>query len=144
MGFSASDIQGFDEVVANLNLQIAKIKDKTMKGLIESAKLIRKDMDKTEPRIPIDTHNLEKSWVTAPYITTNDFGLTMGFGADYAAAVHEDLGANPQPGWRYGPGPGKKRWYDPRVGAGPKFFEYSVKRNSNQIMIICQRTAKIT
>lgn len=55
-------IKGMDIVLANLNREIVKIKRKSTKGLIESAILIRRAMDKTSPLIPVDIGNLRASW----------------------------------------------------------------------------------
>lgn len=67
----------------------------------------------------------------------------LGYTANYALKTHELLGMSDIPRWRYGPGPGKKRWYTPRAGAGPKWFEYSFKRNSNKILEIIRLNAQI-
>ena len=69
--------------------------------------------------------------------------LMLGYSANYAMAVHEKLDMNLKPRWRYGPGPGKKRWYRPRVGAGPKWFESSLKRNSAKVVQMIGANAKI-
>ena len=55
-------LTGVDQVIKNLNKEIVKIKGLSMKGLIQSAVLIRRDMDKTPPLIPIDLGNLRASW----------------------------------------------------------------------------------
>lgn len=60
--------------------------------------------------------------------------LMMGYTASYALFVHENIGMTEEPGWRYGPGPGRKRWYTPRPGAGPKWFESSFKRNRDRVI----------
>jgi hypothetical protein len=62
--------------------------------------------------------------------------LMMGYSANYALWVHEMVGMNPQAGFRYGPGPGKKRRYKPRSGSGPKWFETCIKKNSAKIVQI--------
>jgi len=137
-------IKGMDVVLANLNREILAIQGRSMVGLIEAAILIRNDMDKTSPLIPVDTGNLRGSWFTNPIREGNKFGLLMGFGANYATFVHEMVDADfTSPRVRYGPGKGRKRIYTPRPGAGAKFFEEALKRNKGQILSIIQRNAKI-
>lgn len=53
---------GVDKVITNLNKELAKIAGLSMKGLIRSAIIIRRDMDKTPPKIPVDIGNLRASW----------------------------------------------------------------------------------
>lgn len=117
----ATNIKGFDSVLRNLNKEIKGIKDRSMSGLIESAILIRRDMDITPPIIPIDTGTLRASWYTQPFRFAFKIGIVMGFTANYAMIVHErtDPGIN----WK-------------RPGSGPKFFEASIKRNISNILSI--------
>lgn len=136
-------IKGMDIVLRNLNREIKAIEGRSMKGLINSAIIIRRDMDKTPPLIPVDTGNLRSSWFTTPFHLLGQIGIMMGFSANYALWVHEMLGMNPKEGWRYGPGPNKKRWFTPRRGAGPKFFEASIKRNKDKILQTIRDNAKI-
>ena len=171
---------GGREVMANLNKEIALIKGRSLKGLIMGASIVRKDMEKTSPKTPVDYGNLKSSFFTvtargvkfgrAPkfksevaskmssehsstlseiqgMVKAQSAGgnpmLMLGYSANYAMAVHELLDMNLQPRYRYGPGPGKKRWYRPRSGAGPKWFEYSFKRNSKKILAVIGANAKI-
>ena len=55
-------LKGIDNVMRNLNKELKSIKGKTLKGLIIAAAEIRGDMDKTPPKIPVDTGNLRASW----------------------------------------------------------------------------------
>lgn len=126
-------LKGMDIVLRNLNKEIQAIEGRSMKGLIGGAIIIREDMDKTPPLIPVDTGNLRGSWTTWPYREGKIFGLIIGFTANYAAFVHEMIGPW-EPGWRYGPGKGRKRWYIPRPDAAPKFFEASMKRNKDNVL----------
>ena len=120
-------IKGLQKVMNNLNREIGKIKEGTMKGLIESAAFIRVDMDKTPPKIPIDTSNLRSSWFTTPNPTPKGPSLILGFGAAYAVFVHENLEA--------------RNWNRP--GSGAKFFEAALKRNTKEILRIIGNNAKI-
>ena len=158
-------IKGMDVVLANLNKEIMKIEARSGVGLIESAILIRQDMDKISPKIPVDFGNLRASWFT---VTSHGFGagsqggtgmpfsgpkagelaseraqavsegrgiaktvtkglaVLMGFSANYALFVHENMGANFK-----------------RPGSGAKFFEVTLKRNKEKILQIIGNNARI-
>jgi len=122
-----------DIILSNLNKEIRNIEGRSMKGLIQAAIIIRNDMENTPPLIPVDTGHLRSSWFTSPLRKDSMIGLLMGFNANYAVFVHEMIGPG-KPGWRYGPGKGKKRWYIPRPKAGPKFLEASLKRNKDNVL----------
>jgi len=51
-------------VTKNLNKEIKGIKNRTLGGLIEGARVVRYDMDKVAPVIPVDTGNLRQSFFT--------------------------------------------------------------------------------
>jgi len=136
-------IKGMDVVLSRLNKEITAIKDRTMVGLMEAAILIRRDMDETPPLIPVDTGNLRQSWFVETFRSSTVWGLIMGFSANYAMFVHEMLSPG-KPGWRYGPGKGRKRWYEPRPDSGPKFFEASLKRNEQQVLETIRDNAQIS
>jgi hypothetical protein len=157
-------IKGLENVMANLNKEIKAIEGRTTVGLIEGSILIRRDMDKTSPKIPVDLGNLRASYFT---VTTKKGGvaslggvglpfkgkegskmqgermeaitesrgvlsavkipsLIMGFSANYATFNHENVGANFK-----------------RPGAGAKFFESAIKRNSGKVIKIIQMNAII-
>ena len=121
-----ANVKGFSKVKANLRKALKQIENQSAKGLIQSAILIRVDMDKTPPLIPIDLGNLRASWFTNSFRTFKGPGLMMGFSANYAAAIHEKVGAKFQ-----------------RPGSGPKFFEASLKRNRKEIINIIGINAKV-
>jgi hypothetical protein len=100
--------------------------------LIEGAIIIRRDMDRTPPMIPIATGNLRDSWFAEPNPTF--FGgpsITIGFTANYAVFVHEMVDKNNK----------KINWSRP--GSGPKFFETSLFRNTGEVLMAIQRNAKV-
>lgn len=136
-------IKGMDIVMSNLRKEIVKIKGRSMKGLIESAIIIRRDMEKTPPKIPVDTGNLRGSWFTTSFYVLGSPALTIGFSANYAVFVHEMVDADfTSPRWRYKKGK-KRYWHTPRAGAGAKFFEASLKRNKALILKTIQKNAYI-
>ena len=169
-------IKGMDVVLANLNREIAKIEARSSIGLIESAILIRQDMDKISPKIPIDFGNLRASWFT---VTSHGFGagsqggtgmpfkgpdagklaaeraqaisegrgivqgvkglaILMGFSANYALFVHENVEADFTSSRKR-----KGKIITRRSGAGAKFFEAALNRNKNKILQIIGNNARI-
>ena len=158
-----SGVKGMDIVLANLNKEIAKIKGKSMAGMIESAILIRRDMEKTPPKIPLRTGNLRASWFTVTSKSRPEgralagfkgegrgemekehmaaaasgkqslgrqFGVIMGFSANYAVFVHEMVDRGGGINWK-------------RAGSGPKFLEAAMRRNAKKILGIIRRNATI-
>jgi len=123
----AGQITGFENVMRNLNAEIAKIQGRSMVGLIKGSIIIRRDMEQTPPLIPVDKGNLRASWFTSPFYVAKGPALVMGFSANYAVFVHENMMA--------------KNWGRP--GAGPKFFEASIKRNQGAVLKVIQENAKI-
>lgn len=121
-----SKLKGLPEVVANLNKEIDEIKGRSITGLIAAAAMIRRDMDRTPPLIPVDTGNLRQSWTVVPVPIVNKPTIMLGFFADYALWVHESIGAHFR-----------------RPGAGAKFFEAALLRNHDAILKVIQQTAKI-
>ena len=119
-------VKGMDNVLRNLNKEIKKIEGYSMKGLIRSAILIRRDMDKTSPLVPVDEGNLRSSWFIDPKRTRKGPSLRIGFTANYAWYVHEMVGANFK-----------------RPGAGAKFFEGSLNRNHDKILKAIQKEVKV-
>lgn len=58
-----TSLKGLQNVVNNLNKEIKKIEGVTIQGLIKASIIIRKDMDRTTPMIPVDWGNLRASWI---------------------------------------------------------------------------------
>lgn len=174
---------GIDEVMRKLNKEVDKIKERTLKGLILAAIEIRRSMEDTSPKIPVDLGNLRASWFV---VTGTGEGneskpsfkgkqaselagdhsmvlgesksfckefdipfLVMGFTANYAIFVHENVGANFKGNVgkiKYTKG-GKitasTKKYTRREGAGAKFFESALNRNHKRIVEIIKLNAKI-
>ena len=115
-----------ERVLINLNREIKGIENRSMQGLIESSIIVRRDMDQTPPLIPVDTGNLRASWFTTPVRKGTQQGLMVGFNANYAVFVHENVGAQFK-----------------RPQSGAKFFEASLKRNKQMILETIKQTASI-
>lgn len=116
-------LKGLDQVLAKLNKEIRAIEGRSMKGLLNAGILIRRDMEKTEPLIPVGkTNNLRSGWYTAPFFAGSKPFLELGFTAVYAPIVHEMVDK------------GSKRINWTRPGSGPKFFEAALNRNHKAIL----------
>jgi hypothetical protein len=113
-------------VMRNLNKEIKKIEGRSMEGLVDAAVIIRADMDKTPPLIPVDTGHLRNSWTAQPIHGLKGPALLIGFTIEYALFVHEMYGANFQ-----------------RPGAGAGFFVASLKRNKQNILEVIRKAAQI-
>ena len=150
MGKSTVRLKGLDKVVEHLKKDVpAEVERLSEAGLIKASIIVRRDMEKTSPKIPIDTSNLRASWfvVTRAVTQSNpDFkGEEAGkLSSDHSAAVAEMQGkaqGTPQlvllMGFsaRYAAAVhegltkkgGKMKFKRP--GAGAKFFESAIERN---------------
>lgn len=163
-------IKGMDVVMSNLHKEIIKIKGRSLKGLIESAMIVRRDMEYTAPSIPVDTGNLRQSW-----FITSAKGAEVGTGAPSfreenaaeMAAEHSSTISETQslvaaasvrgPALMMGFSANYAMWVHEMVGAnfkqpkkeakkapaGAKFFEASLKRNKELILETIRINAQI-
>jgi len=154
-------LHGFDKVMRNLNKEIEGIKGRSLKGLIRAAILIRRDMEHTSPRIPIDTGNLRASF----YTVTSKGRITRGasprfkgkqaktLAADHPGEVDEARKLIGQEG-RPAVALGFSAFYAffvhemvgahfQRPGSGAKFFESALKRNHDKIVKVIQEEARL-
>jgi hypothetical protein len=133
-------LQGLDRVLSNLKKETDKIPGKTLKGLIRAAIIVRRDMEQTEPKIPVDTGNLRSSYFL---VTSNGDALdgqnpgipkqavpgpyvALGFSANYAVKVHEAVNIKFK-----------------RPGSGAKFLESALDRNAKTIIDLIKQEAII-
>lgn len=152
-------LKGVKEVMRNLNNAIQEIEGASMEGLIRAAIIIRRDMEDTPPKIPVDYGNLragcfivtargaepqlgsfqgpEAGKRSAEYNQVTSMARSIlsmeqqpsvgiGFSANYAVFVHENLQASFK-----------------RRGAGPRFFQTALERNYNTILDTVRKHAKI-
>jgi hypothetical protein len=168
-------VRGFEDIMNNLNAQIALIENATTQGFFKAAAEIRRDTEKTSPITPLDLGNLRASWfVTSARSTQGDKwsgkfvnssknsthkadasqmsadhanaiaesqakwkasaktrlkGVTMGYSANYAVYVHENLNAN-------------FRRKQPAM-SGAKWFQSAVNRNSGKVLGIIAANVKL-
>lgn len=153
-------ITGIEKVQKNLNKELSKIKVGSLAGMIEAAIIVRRAMETSSPKTPVDTGNLRASWFTVTSmgklaegdgasfkgtdasklssqhnaVISNEKSaiggskpkVSMGFTANYALAVHENIEATFN-----------------RSGAGAKFFEMALKRNKKAMLEAIAKKAKI-
>jgi hypothetical protein len=119
---------GMDALMQGLNNRLSKMNAYSLNGMREVAAIIREDMEKTPPVVPVDTGNLRASWFTE-FVkrVKGGFGMIFGFGANYAFWVHENI--NPEVKWN-------------RAGSGPKFLQAAIKRNFKRILMILGNSMK--
>jgi len=149
---------GINKVMKNLNLEIGKMKIRGTTGLIESSIVIRRDMDKRPPLIPVDLGNLRASWFTTIGSRQPDPGGNfIGKGSGKLRGNHTGVVASASAKASSFIFPviimGFSANYSVfihemdfkkgnRPGSGPKFFESSLKRNTKVILTILKKNIK--
>lgn len=155
-------LKGMETVLKNLNKEIDKIEGRTLKGLIRSAILIRRDMEVTPPLIPVDTGNLRASFYTITTKPIEGQVKSTSFSKDEngkLARGHAEALQNAQSVLTYfGNNPavaiGFSAYYAFKVhedmmahfmrpGSGPKFLESAIKRNEKKILNIIKEEARV-
>jgi hypothetical protein len=148
-------------VLQNLNKEIKKIEGGSLKGLISAGIIVIRDMEKTPPKIPIDTSNLRAS----RFLVTSKGGTKQGSSPEFigedAAKLSTEHGevlsenlvlakATRQPTVVLGFSANYAMFVHEMVGAnfgregsGAKFLEASLKRNKDKILKAIQGGAKI-
>lgn len=155
----ATGLIGTDTVMKNLNKEILKIKGRTLAGLIEASIVIRRDMDKRPPLIPVDEGNLRASWFTTtgnsnPEKGGNFKGVSSGeMTGDHHRVLTAAAGkakGTPHPilimgfSANYGVYVHEMDFKKGnRPGSGPKFFESAIKRNAATVLEIIANNARI-
>lgn len=155
-------LEGMEKVLRNLNREISKIEGRTLKGLIRSAILIRRDMEATPPLIPRDTGNLRASFYTITtkpvegQVKSTSFKKDKGgkLAQGHAEALQEAQGELANFGKNPAVAIGFSAYYAFKVhedmmahfkhpGSGPKFLESALKRNEKNILDIIAEEARI-
>lgn len=167
----AKGLESFQKVIANLQRETSKIKKNALKGATLGMIEIMNDTEKTYPKTPRDTGNLRSSRFIIHSMGKMDIraGIEQGnkavfknkrgdaaelkqnhksmissvkkeveksknpmvvggFSAYYAAPVHEKIDED-------------VNWKGDQTG--PKFLEYSIKRNKRKVLDIMKKEAKI-
>lgn len=157
---SGTGIQGMDTVLANLNRDINKMKNGSLKGLIEAAIIVRDDMERTPPLIPLDLENLRASWfiVTAKRRQTqipafigpdaskmgSEHVKTMAEAQAMCAAVNKPvliMGFTANYALWVHEMLGNINWSRPN--SGPEFFLKSLERNKQKILAVIKKNVQI-
>lgn len=139
-----AEIQGWGDVMQNLNREIQNIVGRSMAGLIEATMLIHVATETEDPKVPVDTGNLRHSWFTSPFYEGGNPGMFFGFAANYALTVHEMVDADfTTPRMRKKGKAKKATLYTPRAGAGAKFLETKINRHHDDIIKAIAGKAKI-
>jgi hypothetical protein len=92
---------GTNEVIANINREIAGLRTKSEKAMRGAALSVKQ---KTLPITPADTGNLRRSWFTEVFEAEDGFASAeIGFTASYAPYVHETDRIYKAPGtaWKF-------------------------------------------
>ena len=120
-------LKGLDNVLRNLNKEIKAIEGRSLKGMLLAVALIRRDIETVSPLVPVgETGNLRASWFSEPLMLPTGPAVIFGHAANYAAYVHELLGAHFQ-----------------RPGAGPKWLQSHIRRTKERTLRIISDNARI-
>lgn len=99
-------IKGLTQVMTNLNMQLEGIKVRSLKGLVESALLVRRETETWNPVTPVDLGNLRSSYFIAvatgakPISDTGNFknrrgkakkGLAAKLKTEHAAVIAKSV-----------------------------------------------------
>lgn len=153
-------LTGISAVTANMNKEVAKLRLRSVQGLILSSIIIRRSMAKSPPLVPVDVRNLEASWFTVTAMQT-PAGKSTKFKGDDAgvlSAGHMSAKSKAKGMAKSEPKPllvmGFSAYYAPyvhenmeakfqRPGAGPKFLEAALKNNKDIILKTIKESARI-
>ena len=91
---SSVKITGERDVLKNISDQIERMDKVTMKGLLEAGLLVQ---GVAQGRTPVDTGNLKGTAYTRK-AQNGDLSVEVGYTADYALVVHEDMEAHHENG----------------------------------------------
>jgi hypothetical protein len=156
-------VKGLDKVLKNLNKEIQGIEGRSMKGLIRASVIVRRSMDNTSPKIPVDTGNLRSSWfvVTSKGGTPGGGGGFKGAEAGEMVEQHERMkerakhvikaaSAHVGPAVMLGFSASYAVYVHENIGAtfqrpeaGAKFFQASLSRNQERIKRIIREEARL-
>ena len=127
-------LQGLDEVLKNLNLEINGIKNRSFDGLLEAGLKIEAASNNRAPR---DLGNLVGSSYTRK-AQDGSLSVEVGYTAEYAVYVHENLEMKLK---------GEPRASGRGVYWGPKgeskFLEKTIRENESEIVKIIQLRAAV-
>ena len=153
-------LTGLEDVLKKLKAETDKIEGKTLKGLIRAGIIVRRDMEKTAPVIPVDLGNLRSSF----FMVTSEGGIKITGGsftgpeAAQIAAQHSAVISSVRTGKIVVSGPyvvlGFSANYAAKVheavnvkfqrpGSGAKFLESALDRNTKDILEVIRKEAML-
>ena len=162
----AGKLTGLQTVIGNLNKEKVVLHQKSLKGLIDAAIIVRRATDKEMPKIPVDTGNLRASWFATTIKSTTKGGTFKGKDAAELKSGHSQVvsiakGAvsairhpalimgfsanyaafvHEMEGAQFSGRKGKKSG---REGSGAKFFESAINNHKGEILGILAKNTYI-
>lgn len=158
-----SHVTGLDNVLRNLNETIVRMRKRTVVGLIDAAKIVLDDTDKTPPLIPVDYGNLRHSRFIVSSLGNSyrNFYTFVGPQAEKIQEGHqetiaeamEDVAQNSTekfPLVVFGFSAFYHEWVHEMVGAnfqransGAKYLEASMKRNKRKMIEAIRKEVRL-
>lgn len=127
-------IKGMDAVLKNLNSEIGKIKVKSVAGLMAGGLIVQAGAQK---KVPVEYGNLRGSAYTRK-AQSNPRAVEVGFGAEYAIYVHENL----EMAWKGRPRRSKVGVYWGPSGES-QFLLKSIRENKNSVIEAVKKYAEV-
>lgn len=156
-----ADLKGLGNVTKNLNREINKLENRSLKGLIRGGIIIIRGTEKESPKVPVDEGNLRASRFLVTSKGDNPEGASPVFRGENArelSAEHNSLIGESKSRATQSRMPGVILGFSAnyaflvhemvganfkRLGSGAKFLEASLKRNSNKVLTIIAEEARI-
>ncbi len=150
---------GLDELVANFNREVIKIKGLSEVGLIKMAIMIERSWNYDAPVIPVDTNNLRQSWFAITQVKSHSapHNFKGKNAANVQASTNETLayaktivdGALGKPtlvmgfGANYAAEVESTDKHYRRPNSGSHFFQGALNRNRDKIMTTLKETINL-
>lgn len=128
-------LKGLSEVNRNLNAKLKRVRGKSLEGLFDAGLIVQKAAQK---KVPVEYGNLRASAYTRKS-QGNPNSVVVGFEAEYAFKVHEDL----EPTLKGKPRPsGLGDYWGP--SGEPRFLARAIDENLDTIVKVVKRKARVT
>lgn len=129
-------VEGIDDIMRNLNKEIRGIKRRTRGGLRAGGLIVQGEAQK---RSPVDSDNLRKSAYTQVEDQYGRYVAIVGFTAEYALEVHENVEQ-----W----GKGKKRTTGTKKGTywetgEPRFLANALREKQSAVINTIKKRARV-
>lgn len=120
-------VQGLDQVLQRIDLEINRIRGRTLEGMMAAMEHLEDEMDSVSPTVPEDTKFMRESWYIFPVANHVNPIVMAGYSAQYAPYVHEKLDAI--------------NWT--KAGSGAKWLEIHFARNKRAMQYIIAQHIKV-